>query len=107
MDARNLYTGFDLLTMPQALKPRSAERYSIRCWLTLAVNRRKMPVRAVDLSGSGATVESLFPVAAGSEAQLRSRISILAGPAHVRYCRRRGLVYRIGLEFSRPFSARF
>jgi hypothetical protein len=49
----------------------------------------------------------LFPVAAGSQVQIRSGISLLAGSAHVRYCRRRGLVHRIGLEFSRPFAARF
>jgi hypothetical protein len=34
-------------------------------------------------------------------------MAILAGVAHVRYCRRRGLVYRIGLEFNRPFASRF
>jgi len=59
------------------------------------------------LSGSGATVSSLFPVAVGSNVQVRSRINILAGSAHVRHCRRRGLFYRIGIEFSRPFAARF
>jgi len=93
--------------MPLPLTPRSADRYRIRCWLTLSVNHRRIPARAIDLSGSGATVSSLFPVAVGSNVQIRSRISLLAGSAQVRYCRRRGLVYRIGLEFSRPFAARF
>ncbi len=93
--------------MSQLRTPRSTERYQVRCWLTLSVNQRKIPARAVNLSGSGATVESLFPVAVGSALQIRSRMAILAGVAHVRYCRRRGLVYRIGLEFNRPFASRF
>jgi hypothetical protein len=94
-------------TTPLPLTPRTAERHRIRCWLTICVNHRKILARAVDLSGSGATVESLFPVAVGSKTQIRSHVSLLAGSAHVRYCKRRGLVYRIGLEFSRPFAERF
>jgi len=93
--------------MPLPLTPRSADRYPIRCWLTLSVNHRKFPARAINLSGSGATIESLLPVAVNSNVQVRSHIGVLAGEAHVRYCRRRGLVYRIGVEFSRPFAARF
>ena len=89
------------------LNPRSAERYRVRCWLTLCVNHRRILTRAVNLSGSGATVSSLFPIAVGSYVRIRSSISLLAGSARVRYCRRHGLVYRIGLEFSRPFAARF
>jgi hypothetical protein len=38
---------------------------------------------------------------------MRSRIDLLAGQASVRYCRRQGLLYRIGLEFNKPVSARF
>jgi len=59
------------------------------------------------MSGSGVTAESLFPVAVGSSVRVRSRVPLLAGSALVRSCRRRGLVYRIGLQFSRPLAARF
>jgi hypothetical protein len=52
-------------------------------------------------------VQSLFPVAVGAQVQVRSSVPLLAGSAHVRYCQRRGLVYRIGLQFSRPLAARF
>jgi len=86
---------------------RTDDRFHIRCWLTISVNRRRLPARAIDLSGSGATVESLFPVAVGADVRVRSRIPLLAGSAHVRSCRRRGMVYRIGLQFSRPWTARF
>jgi len=87
--------------------PRAHERFRIRCWLTISVNRRRLPARAIDLNGSGATVQSLFPVAAGAQVQVRSSVPLLSGNAHVRYCQRRGLVYRIGLQFSRPLAARF
>lgn len=87
--------------------PRAHERFHVRCWLTISVNQRKLPGRAIDLSGSGATVESLFPVAVGADVRISSRVPLLAGVAHVRSCRRRGLVYRIGLQFSLPLAARF
>ena len=87
--------------------PRTHERFRIRCWLTISVNRRRLPARAIDLNGSGATVRSLFPVGVGAQVQVRSSIPLLAGSAHVRYCQRRVLVYRIGLQFSRPLAARF
>lgn len=87
--------------------PRTHERFRIRCWLTISVNERKIPARAIDMSGTGATVESLFPVAAGAKVQVRSRVSLLAGAAHVRYCKRGRLIYRIGIEFTRPLAARF
>ncbi len=87
--------------------PRAHERYHIRCWLTISVNQRRLPARAIDLSGSGATVESLFPVTVGADVRVRSRVPLLSGSAHVRSCRRRGLVYRIGLQFTRPLAARF
>jgi len=87
--------------------PRSHERFRIRCWLTISVNQRKLPARAIGMSGSGATVESLFPVAVGATVQVRSGVPLLAGTAHVRYCERRRLVYRIGLEFNSPLASRF
>jgi len=87
--------------------PRAHERFRIRCWLTISVNDRKIPARAVDLSGSGFTVESLFPIAVGATVQVRSRVPLLAGEATVRSCQRRRLVHRIGLQFTRPLAARF
>lgn len=59
------------------------------------------------MNGSGAAVMSLSPVAVGANVLVRSHIDILAGNAEVRYCKRRGLAYRIGLQFSRPLAARF
>jgi hypothetical protein len=87
--------------------PRAHERFHIRCWLTISVNRRRLPARAIDLNGSGATVRSLFPIAVGAHVQVRSSVHLLGGSAQVRYCQRRGLTYRIGLEFNRPLAARF
>ena len=87
--------------------PRTYERFRVRCWLTISVNHRKLWARALDMSGSGALVESLFPVAVGSDVRIKSRVSLLGGKAHVRFCERRGWKYRIGLEFCRPLAARF
>jgi hypothetical protein len=87
--------------------PRTYERFRIRCWLTISVDHWRLWARAVDMSGSGALVESLLPVAVGSAVRIRSRVSLLGGQAHVRFCERRGWRYRIGLEFRRPLAARF
>jgi hypothetical protein len=59
------------------------------------------------MSGSGALIESLVPIAVGSPVRMVSRVSLLAGRAHVRHCKRQGLVYRIGLEFGQPLADRF
>jgi len=87
--------------------PRAYERFRVRCWLTLDVNQRKVRVRAIEMSAAGAAVMSLSPVAVGANVMVRSHIELLAGNAEVRYCKKRGLAYRIGLQFSRPLAARF
>lgn len=62
---------------------------------------------AANMSGAGAMIVSLFPIAVRSFVKVRSRMGLLVGGANVRYCNRKGLVYRIGVEFSRPVAARF
>ena len=67
-----------------------------------------MWARAVDMSGSGAMIESLFPIAPGSFIKIRSRhVALLAGDAYVRHCERQLWTYRIGVEFGRPVDKRF
>ena len=87
--------------------PRVQERFHIRCWLTISVRRWKLLARAVDMSVSGAMIESLFPVAVGSFVRMRSGVNLLGGGAYVRHCERRGCVYRIGIQFGYPLTARF
>jgi hypothetical protein len=87
--------------------PRAQERFRIRCWLTISVRRWKLLARAVDMSASGAMIESLFPVSVGSFVRMRSQVNLLGGGAYVRHCERRGWRYRIGLQFGYPVTARF
>ena len=96
-----------MLTAATKRTSRSHERFRVRCWLVISVNSRKLPARAIELSGAGATAQSLFPIAVGAHVRVRSRVHLLSGSACVCSCRRRGLVYWIGLEFSKPLSARF
>jgi hypothetical protein len=86
---------------------RAHERVSIGCWVTLSVHGRKIWARAANMSGAGAMIESLFPIGVRSFVEMRSRVGLLVGGAYVRHCSRKGLVYRIGLEFARPVAARF
>jgi hypothetical protein len=57
--------------------PRAQERFRIRCWLTISVRRWKLLARAVDMSASGAMIESLFPVSVGSFVRMRSQETFL------------------------------
>ena len=86
---------------------RAQDRVPIHCWVTLSLQGHKLWVRAANISGAGAMIESLFPVAAGSFVQMHSRVGLLVGGAYVRYCRRKGLFYRIGVRFARPVATRF
>jgi PilZ domain-containing protein len=86
---------------------RAYDRVPIHCWVTLAVHGRKMWVRAANISVAGAMIESLFPIRAQSFVEMKSRMGLLVGGGYVRYCKRKGLIYRIGVRFARPVAARF
>ena len=63
--------------------------------------------RGVDMSRLGARVETGGPVAPGSFVFIQVRELSLMGGAVVRYCVRRGLKYKIGLEFRNPLTKSF
>jgi hypothetical protein len=86
---------------------RGYERVPIGCWVTLSVHGFKIWARAGNMSGGGALIKSLFPISVRSFVEMRSRVGLLVGGAYVRHCSRKGLVYRIGVEFARPVAARF
>jgi len=59
-----------------------------------------MPVRTLDISGTGVLVESLLPIKIAAVVSVwATDVPMLCGIATVRHCARRGLAYRIGLEF--------
>jgi hypothetical protein len=63
--------------------------------------------RGVDMSRLGARIETGDPIAPGSFVFIQVRELNLMGGAVVRYCVRRGLKYRIGLEFRNPLTKCF
>ena len=60
--------------------------------------------RGVDMSRLGARIETADPIAPGSFVFIQVRELSLMGGAVVRYCMRRGLKYKIGLEFRNPLT---
>jgi hypothetical protein len=63
--------------------------------------------RGVDMSRLGARIETGDPIAPGSFVFIQVRELSLMGGAVVRYCVRRGLKYKIGLEFRNPLTKSF
>ncbi len=63
--------------------------------------------RGVDMSRLGARIETGDPIVPGSFVFIQVRDLNLMGGAVVRYCVRRGLKYKIGLEFRNPLTKSF
>lgn len=63
--------------------------------------------RGVDMSRLGARIETADAIAPGSFVFIQVRELNLMGGAVVRYCTRRGLNYKIGLEFRNPLTKSF
>lgn len=66
-----------------------------------------MQGRGVDMSRLGARIETSDPIAPGSFVFIQVRELNLMGGAVVRHCVRRGLKYKIGLEFRNPLTKTF
>jgi len=100
------------LASPPRKESRIHGRFKIRCPITLSWQDGKgytwtVKARGVDMSTVGARVESPEPLEPGSFTYLQARELRLMGSAMVRYCVRRGLNYRIGLEFRSPLTKTF
>lgn len=95
--------------MPSRLtESRKSRRLPLRCWVKLTANGLLMWARVVETSATGVTLESLLPIPAGLAVRIRARsVHLIAGCAQVRHCARRGLKFRIGLEFDTPVTSRF
>lgn len=96
---------------PSELKKESRVhgRFKIKCpirlsWHDAAGKTFSVKARGVDMSNVGARVESPEPLAPGSFTYLQVPDLKLMGSALVRYCIKRGLSYRIGLEFRSPLT---
>ena len=73
-------------------------------WLDLSGYTWTVRARSVDMSKSGARLESPEPLPPGSIAFVRVQDLKLMGDATVRYCVKRGLQYAIGLQFRSPLT---
>jgi len=88
-------------------------RVPLRCRVKILVEdsaqrQTELSARAVDVSGSGALVETSKPLEVGRLVYFRSKdVDFLAGTAYVRHCTWWGWKYRIGLEFRTALSHRF
>ena len=88
---------------------RKDERRPFQCavqisWQTRSGEVQTMRARCLDLSSHGARVECEQPIDLRANVYLQAPSQGLMGNATVRYCRRAGVKYMIGLLFSAAIS---
>ena len=71
-------------------------------WQTRSGEKKFARVKFVDLSLQGASIESADPIEPQTMVYLQASGCGAIGNASIRYCRRAGLKYRMGLLFSAP-----
>ena len=84
---------------------RRETRYPLNCavqlsWRTPSGGMGTMRGDCQDVSSHGARIQANQPLEARSSVYLQASALGLMGNATVRYCRRRGVKYDIGLEFT-------
>jgi hypothetical protein len=91
---------------------RVSERIPTCCPVTLSHgdeshhSRRMIRGIVLNMSASGVLVETLRPIAVGSQVRIQAN-ELLTGTAFVRHSTRRSWRYRIGLEFARAVPNRY
>jgi hypothetical protein len=80
------------------------------CWLSLSYRgqyevHRVVWARLVNMSESGAMVQTFLPIKTGSFVRVFGH-ALLAGNAYIRHCSRRSWGYRIGIEFATSLTER-
>jgi len=94
----------------QNAKPlRKDERRPFQCavqisWRTRSGELQSLRARCMDLSRQGARIECDRPIDVRANVYLQAASQGLMGNASVRYCRRAGMKYAIGLLFSASTS---
>lgn len=88
---------------------RPEERYSVDFVVFLSRQEktgasRRGSARCVDLSASGAKLETQDRLEPRSNVLVNSEQFGRMGNASIRYCRREGMKYSVGLEFSSAFG---
>jgi hypothetical protein len=72
-------------------------------WQAANGNVQRVTGRCVDLSPSGAQVETKDPIEPRTGVLVESQQFGRMGMASIRYCSRVGLRYELGLQFNTPF----
>lgn len=90
---------------PRGRQARREERYPLKCAVQISWQRatgESCTTRAtcLEVSLHGARVECTEPLVARSSVYISAMTYGLMGNATVRYCRRQGMKYVIGLEFT-------
>ena len=113
LDREELSPGSTLFT--KATREQYSREYTrvpLRRWVKILVKDSEhgpmaLSARGVDVSGSGALVETSKPLEVGTLVHFRGKeVNFLAGTAYVRHCTW-CWKYRIGLEFRTALSRRF
>ena len=89
--------------------PRPEERYRVDfqvylAWQDPRAGVRRMQARCTDLSASGAHVETLDRFDPQTMVLVSSEHFGRMGNATIRYCRREGMKYSVGLQFTNAFG---
>ena len=66
--------------------------------------QRHLMARGINMSKSGALVETEVPIRVGTLVYLKARDLALMGSATVRHCNAKGSKFRIGLHFPSPLT---
>jgi hypothetical protein len=91
------------------MTPRPEDRHSVDFSVFLSFQAadgtgRRVTGRCVDLSASGAKLETKDQLKIRTNILLQSAQFGRMGLASIRYCVRRGMKYEVGLQFVTPFS---
>ncbi len=84
-------------------RPEVRYRVNLKVYLTwqdATGTVRRCPAKCVDLSASGARLETIDPMAKHLQVIMSSENFTRMGHATVRYCAREGMKYRVGLQFT-------
>jgi hypothetical protein len=91
------------------MKPRPEDRYRVDfpvylSWQAANGANQRVSGRCVDLSPSGAKLETQNPLEARAQILMHSEAFGRMGVGTIRYCRRDGMKYRVGLQFGAVFE---
>jgi len=85
------------------------QRLPVKCKFSIYAadaqsGQRYIPARGINMSKSGALVETEEPIGVGTLVYVKARDLALMGSATVRHCTVKGSKFRLGLHFPSPLT---